>query len=92
MKQFKILAYTEQIPNGMVVARGNLDPKTLDALKQALVSVNTDPDGQAALAKIPWDKLAPPDDHFFDSVRDKAKILNLNLQSLDAKKKRSRRW
>ena len=85
-KQLKIIAYTEQIPNGMVVARGNLDPKTLDALRQALVSVNTDPDGQAALAKIPWDKLAPADDHFFDSVRDKAKILNLNLQSLDAKK------
>ena len=43
----------------MIVARGNLDPKTLDALRQAFVTVNTDADGQAALAKIPWDKLAP---------------------------------
>ncbi|MBV9851142.1 MAG: phosphate/phosphite/phosphonate ABC transporter substrate-binding protein [Armatimonadetes bacterium] len=85
-KQLKVLAYTEPIPNGMIVARGNLDPKTLDALKQALVSVNSDPDGQAALAKIPWNKVVPPDDHLFDSVRDKAKILNLNLQSLDAPK------
>ena len=84
--KLKILAYTDEIPNGMVVARGNLDPKTLDALKQALVSVNTDPDGQAALAKIPWNKLVPADDHMFDSVRDAAQIFHLNLQSLDAPK------
>ena len=85
--QFKILAYTEPIPNGMVVARGNLDPATLDALKKALVSVNTDPDGQAALAKIPWNKLVLPVDQIFDPVRDAAKIFNLNLQALDAPKK-----
>ena len=85
--QFKIIATTDPIPNGMLVARGNLDPATVDALRRALVSINTDADGKAALQVIPWDKIVPPDDHLFDSVRKKATILGLNLQSLDQQKK-----
>lgn len=89
VKQFKVIATTDSIPNGMFVARANLDPATLDKLKAALANINTDPQGQAALKAIPkggWDKMVPADDHIFDSVRSKATILGLNLQSLDAKK------
>ena len=85
IRQFRVLAYTEQIPNGMIVARGNLDPATLAKLRAALVSVNTDPDGQAALARIPWNKVVPADDAIFAPVRDEATLLGLNLQALDAK-------
>lgn len=87
--QLKVIATTEPIPNGMFVARANLDPATLDKLKAALANINTDPQGQAALKAIPkggWDKMVPADDKIFDSVRSKATILGLSLQSLDAKK------
>jgi phosphonate transport system substrate-binding protein len=87
--QFKVIATTDPIPNGMFVARGNLDAATLDKLKAALANINTDPQGQAALKAIPkggWDKMVPADDKIFDSVRSKATILGLNLQSLDPKK------
>lgn len=85
--QFKIIATTDPIPNGMLVVRGNLDPATTDALRRALVSINTDADGKSALKVIPWDRIVPADDHLFDSVRKKATILGLNLQSLDQQKK-----
>lgn len=87
-KQIKVIAKTEPIPNGMFVARGNLDPQVLTKLQQALQDINTDPAGKAALKAVPsggWDKIVPADDKIFDPVRQKATILGLNLQSLDKK-------
>ena len=91
VKQFKIIATTDPIPNGMIVVRANLDAGEIAKLKQALADINTEPDGQAALKAIPdggWDKMVPADDSIFNSVRDKAKILGLNLQSLDQQQKK----
>lgn len=92
VKQFRVLATTASIPNGMIVARANLDPAEIAKLKQAVsADINTDPDGQAALKAIPsggWNKMVPPDDTIFNSVRQNAKIFGLNLQSLDQQKKR----
>lgn len=89
-KQIKVLMKTEPIPNGMFVARGNLDAATLLKLQSALKDINTDPEGVAALKSVPsggWDKIVPADDKIFNPVREKATILGLNLQSLDAPKK-----
>ena len=89
VKQFKIIATTDPIPNGMIVVRANLDAEEIAKLKQALTDINTDADGRAALKAIPsggWDKMVPPDDSIFDPVRKKATILGLNLQSLDQQK------
>ena len=86
---FRIIATTDAIPNGMFVARADLDKPTLDKLTKALAEINTSPQGKAALKSIPqggWDKMVPADDHIFDPVRKKATLLKLNLQSLDAKK------
>jgi phosphonate transport system substrate-binding protein len=84
--QIVVIAQTDPIPNGMFVARGNLDAKTLDALKKAMADINTEPEGQAALKTMSFTKWVPADDHAFDAVREKAKILGLDLKSLDAKK------
>ncbi len=46
VKQFKVIATTDPIPNGMIVARGNLDPATLAKLTQAMADINTDPGRQ----------------------------------------------
>ncbi len=89
-KQIKVVAKTDPIPNGMFVARGNVDAATLAKLQSALKDINTDPEGKAALKSIPsggWDKIVPADDKIFDPVREKASILGLNLQSLDQPKK-----
>jgi phosphonate transport system substrate-binding protein len=89
VNQFRVIAETDPIPNGMFVARGNLDATTLAKLQAALADINSDPAGQAALKAIPqggWGKMVPADDKAFDSVRSKATILGLNLQSLDPKK------
>lgn len=89
-KQIKVLVKTDPIPNGMFVARGNLDAATLAKLQAALKDINTDPEGRIALKSIPsggWDKIVPADDKIFDPVREKATILGLNLQSLDKPKK-----
>ncbi len=87
-QQLKVIATTDPIPNGMFVARGNLDPAILQKLQAAMVSVNTDAEGIAALKAMQYDKWVAADDHAFDSVRQKATILGLNLQSLDAGKKK----
>ena len=90
-RQMKVIATTEPIPNGMIVVRGNLDPQAVDKLRAALGTINTDADGQAALKSVPnggWNKMVPADDTIFNSVRDKAKILGLSLQSLDQQKKK----
>ena len=86
-KQLKVLARVGPIANGMFVARGNLDPATLAAVKKAFTDVNTDPQGQAALKGLGVAKMAPADDSVFDPVRQAAKTLGLNLQSLNAPKK-----
>jgi phosphonate transport system substrate-binding protein len=89
VKQFRILAYTDPIPNGMIVTRANIGDAAIKKLQHAIAVMNTDPQGKAALASIPdggWDKMVPPDDSIFNSVRSKATILGLTLSALDAKK------
>lgn len=88
VSQFKVIATTDPIPNGMFVARGNLDPATLEKLKTALANINTDPDGQAALKAIPWDKMVPADDAIFNPVRENAQTFGLDIKALDAGKKK----
>ena len=85
--QFRIIATTDPIPNGMFVARGDLDPATLDKLKAALANINTDPDGQAALKAIPWNKMVAADDTIFNPVRENARTFGLDIKALDEKKK-----
>ena len=88
--QFKIIATTDPIPNGMFVARGNLDPATLEKLKAALANINTDPEGQVALKSISqggWDKMVPADDAIFNPVRENAQTFGLDIKALDERKK-----
>jgi phosphonate transport system substrate-binding protein len=85
IKLMKVIAQTDPIPNGMFVARGNLDAKTIEALKKAMVDINTEPDGKVALDTMQFTKWVPADDHAFDAVREKAKILGLDLKALGAK-------
>jgi phosphonate transport system substrate-binding protein len=86
-QQIKVIATTDPIPNGMFVARGNLDATTLAQLQKAFDNMNTDPDGKAALKSMEYDKVVPANDAFFDSVRKKAAALDIQIGSLDSSKK-----
>jgi phosphonate transport system substrate-binding protein len=85
-KRLKILARVGPIANGMLVARGNLDPREVAQLKQALIDINTDPSGRNALAQLQVTKWQPADDSVFDPVRLAARAIGLNIQSLSQKK------
>lgn len=84
-KGFRIIATTPELPNGMLVARGNLDPEKIKKIRDAVLSMANDPIGAAALKKFSTDKWVAPDDHAFDGVRQKATLLGLHLKSLDGK-------
>ncbi len=77
-----VLARVGPIANGMLVARGNLDPATLAKIKAALISINTDPVAKPALKDLQVTRWEPANDSVFDPVRKAATVLHLNLKSL----------
>jgi phosphonate transport system substrate-binding protein len=83
--QMRVVARTEDIPNGIYVAREGLPAAQIDALKQAFQDMNTDPDGRAAMLKAPNDKVVPPDDRLFNGVRETAMADGIDVSSLDKK-------
>jgi phosphonate transport system substrate-binding protein len=85
-KDLVILARVGPIANGMLVARGNLDPAVVAKLKSALAGINTDPAAAASLKALQVTKWDAPDDSVFDPVRTSASILGLNIATLGKKK------
>lgn len=85
-KAMRIFASTDTIPNGIYVARADLPESEVDALKKAFLDMNKDPEGKAAMLKAVNDKIVKPDDSLFDGVRTVAKVLKLDLKSLERKK------
>jgi phosphonate transport system substrate-binding protein len=83
--KLKVLATVGPIANGMLVARGNLDPAQVAQLKKALIDINTDPAGKDALDKLQVTKWQPADDSVFDPVRKSASAIGLNIQALQKK-------
>lgn len=84
-KKMRVIGQTEQIPNGIYVARGDLPPADVEKLRKAFLDMNTDPEGKIAMRKAPHDKLVPPDDKLFDSVRDAARRQNIDIRVFDQK-------
>ena len=84
-KKMRVIGRTEEIPNGVYVARGDLPPDAVERLKKAFLDMNTDPEGRAAMRKAPHDKVVPPDDKLFDSVRDAARKQNIDIRVFDRK-------
>jgi phosphonate transport system substrate-binding protein len=85
-KQLVVLARVGPIANGMLVVRGNADPKEIAALRKAMVSINTDPAAQASLKALSVTRWDPADDSVFNPVRKAATVLHLHLEALGAKK------
>jgi phosphonate transport system substrate-binding protein len=50
--ELRILAETEAIPRHIVMVRGDLDPKVVEAITQSLLDLNKTPEGQAILKTL----------------------------------------
>ncbi len=85
-QQLVVLAKVGPIANGMLVARGNLDPATLAKLQAAMQQINTDPAAKSALTSLQVAKWDAPDDTVFNPVRSAAKVLGVNIAAMDKKK------
>ncbi len=79
-RQLRVLAKTDPIPQGMIVARSDLPADELGKLKAAFVSINTDPDGLKAMASQRVEKWVPAKDELFDPIRKAASVLDLHLK------------
>ena len=85
IKQIKVLMRTDPIPNGVIVARGDLPPSTLAQLTKAIADMNVDTDGQLAMKELEFDRMAPATDHDFDSLRKMTRLLRMSTKALDAR-------
>jgi phosphonate transport system substrate-binding protein len=86
-KGMRVIARTEEIPNGIYVARGDMPAGEVEKLKQAFQAMNTDPEGRAAMLKAPNDKIVPADDRLFDHVRDVARQEKIDVTVFDKKRR-----
>jgi phosphonate transport system substrate-binding protein len=82
-KAMRVIARTEEIPNGLYVARGDLPADEIEKLRKAFMDMNTDPEGRAVMLKAPNDKEIPADDTLFDGVRQTAKAEGIGIGQLD---------
>jgi phosphonate transport system substrate-binding protein len=81
MTAIKPIGQTDPIPNDTVSVRRGLDDNLVRLIRDGLLYVQSTPDGQAALrALYGIDGLAVAEDRDYDSVRNAAKALNLDLE------------
>jgi phosphonate transport system substrate-binding protein len=77
--KLRVIARTDPIPNGMLVARADMPHAEVVKLQKAFQTINTDPAGRASLAKMDVEKWVPDEDWLFNPVRKTAAILGLKL-------------
>jgi phosphonate transport system substrate-binding protein len=81
MQVVKPIAQTDPIPNDTVSVRAGLEPNLVSLIRDGLLYVQSTADGQKALRDLYGiDGLGPAADSDYNSVRDAAKALNLDLE------------
>lgn len=68
-RQVRVIAESPESGMLPVVVRPKLDPALRERLRQVLLGVHRDPEGQAALATLAVDRFVPGDDGAYDVVR-----------------------
>lgn len=66
----KVVAQWGPYPSPPFVVRPGLDPVLKDRLRQLLVTMSQDPEGQAVLGRLQLDGFAPIQDEAYDPVRE----------------------
>jgi phosphonate transport system substrate-binding protein len=85
IRTMRIVGKTDEIPNGVYVARGDMPAAEVQKLKDIFLEMNQDPRGKAALKKAENESVVLAQDATFDGVREAAKTVGLDLKALDKK-------
>ena len=81
MEQVVSIAVTDLIPNDTVSVRRGLDPALSQRIKSGLLKLSESPDGQRLLRELyNINGLAEAADVDYNSVREAARVLNLDLE------------
>jgi phosphonate transport system substrate-binding protein len=81
MQVVRPIAQTDPIPNDTVSVRAGLDTNLVQLIRNGLLYVQSTPDGQKTLRDLyQIDGLGPADDSDYNSVRNAARALNLDLE------------
>jgi phosphonate transport system substrate-binding protein len=81
MTAVKPIAQTDPIPNDTVSVRRGLDENLTRLIREGLLYVQGTPQGQQSLRDLyNINGLAPADDRDYDSIRNAARALNLDLE------------
>ena len=81
MQVVKPIATTDPIPNDTVSVRSGLDQSMVKLISDGLLYVQSTPEGQKALRDLyQIDGLAPAADTDYNTIRNAAKVLNLDLE------------
>jgi phosphonate transport system substrate-binding protein len=88
LSKTKVIAKTDPIPNDVIAVRKDLPYAVAGRIRSGLLAVAKSDEGrQAVLALYGIDSLAPTDDSQFDSVRQAAKAVGINIEQELMKKK-----
>ena len=66
----KIIAKSSYLPTSSITARDDIEEETINKLRKAFISLNSDPTGLKAMHKSGFDGFAASDDQMYDIVRD----------------------
>ena len=78
----KVIAYTENIPNGVVSVRPGLDEVTVQQVVEGLLDIASSQEGQDVLSDIYGiDALVPAEDSDYDIVRDYVTLYGIEFES-----------
>jgi phosphonate transport system substrate-binding protein len=81
MEQIVSIAVTDPIPNDTVSVRRGLDPNVTARIRSALLNLSDNPDGQKLLRDLyNINGLAEASNADYNSVREAARVLNLDLE------------
>lgn len=82
MQDTRILAYTADIPADNVAVIKDLDPQLVTKVKDGLLKLASEPDGQRVLKELyDVDGLVPGADADYDPVRHMAEVLNQDIEA-----------
>lgn len=87
MEKVVVLEETQAIPNDTISVRTGLDPALVEQIKQALLKYASSEEGKKTLASVyEVDALVEAKDSDYDSVREVAKAMGVQLKDIGAKK------
>ncbi len=82
--ELKVLWRTPSLPNNAVMARDDLPASLVDRIRETLIGMHADAQGQAVLAESQTSRFWPADDATYDKVRTFTQRFEREVRAIDA--------